>query len=100
MRKISPTQKFKKQWKKFSKSGDKLTSKAKKELENVLDHLKNELPLPEKYVDHPLKGYKKNENIRDCHVLNDLVLKYEIIDIDGTEHVFLLTIKNHSQSFG
>ncbi|HKK65922.1 MAG TPA: type II toxin-antitoxin system mRNA interferase toxin, RelE/StbE family, partial [Clostridia bacterium] len=72
--------------------------KAKIELGEAIRCMQAGHPLPDKFVDHPLKGYKGN--VRDCHILNDLVLIYEIVEKDGEEYIDLLTIKNHSQTFG
>ena len=38
--------------------------------------LQHDLPLPEKYKDHPLTGDWRG--YRDCHIKNDLVLIYKI----------------------
>ena len=42
----------------------------------VVELLQQEKPLPEIYADHPLKGNYKG--MRDCHILNDWVLIYQI----------------------
>ncbi len=45
----------------------------------VLDCLVANNPLPEKYLDHPLKGGAELKNCRDCHVKPDLVLIYRLL---------------------
>ncbi|ACA31192.1 type II toxin-antitoxin system YafQ family toxin [Histophilus somni] len=56
--------------------------------------LLNDLPIPEKYQDHPLKGDKSG--FRDCHVKPDLVLIYKIVD----DVVELHYLDSHSEIFG
>lgn len=45
-------------------------------LDNVITMLQNGETLDPKYKDHPLKGDKLG--FRDCHILNDWVLLYQI----------------------
>lgn len=52
-----------------------LVGEARTEVSNCV---LNDLPIPEKYKDHPLKGDKSG--FRDCHIKPDLVLIYKIVD--------------------
>jgi mRNA interferase YafQ len=45
-------------------------------LDNIIIDLINELPLDEKYKDHPLSGNFKN--YRECHIRPDWLLVYKI----------------------
>lgn len=45
------------------------------ELFVVVDLLRNGVPLPPKYKDHPLKG-KEFKGCRDCHIRGDWILVY------------------------
>lgn len=59
---------------------------------DVFHCLLNDIPLSEKYCDHPLKGNLKG--IRDCHIKPDLVLFYEKPD-DKT--LLLSRLGTHSE---
>lgn len=64
-------------------------------LENVVEKLKNRIPLEEKYQDHPLKG--KMSKYRECHIQPDWLLIYLI-----EEEILVLTLINtgtHSDLF-
>ena len=63
----------------------------------VLDCLVVNNPLPEKYLDHPLKGGAEFKNCRDCHVRPDLVLIYRFVGDDTLE---LHQLDSHSEIFG
>ena len=63
----------------------------------VLDCLVANRPLPEKYLDHPLKGGAEFKNCRDCHVKPDLVLIYRLV---GNDVVELHQLDSHSEIFG
>lgn len=60
---------------------------------DVLSQLLAGLPLPRKYLDHQLTG--NQQDFRDCHVKNDLVLIYET---DETR-VILHRLNTHSELF-
>jgi mRNA interferase YafQ len=47
-------------------------------LQTILNILKNEIPIPESYNDHPLKG--KWAGYRDLHLQPDWVLIYKVKD--------------------
>lgn len=64
---------------------------AKTYASEVIDCLMKDLPLPEKYCDHQLKGNLKD--YRDCHVENDLVLLYSKYD-DEVQHYLAKIIYN------
>jgi mRNA interferase YafQ len=53
--------------------------------------------LPEKYLDHPLKGGAEFKNCRDCHIKPDLVLIYRLMGDDVLE---LHQLDSHSEIFG
>lgn len=61
----------------------------------VLHCLVERKPLPAKYLDHQLQGNLKE--YRDCHVKNDLVLLYKIVDNDETVELHFLD--THSDIF-
>lgn len=60
----------------------------------VMDCLLNIKPIPAKYEDHPLHGYKNG--LRDCHIKPDLVLIYRIVG----NTVELHQLNTHSELFG
>ena len=47
-------------------------------LQQVIDTLCSEQPLPERYKDHPLSGEWKD--FRECHIENDWLLIYRIFE--------------------
>lgn len=57
----------------------------------VFYFLSTGVPLPAKYLDHELKG--KLKGTRDCHIKNDLVLLYELVD----DNILCLRLGTHSQ---
>ena len=59
----------------------------------VIDLLANEIPLPEQYRDHSLKGNYKN--FRECHIEPDWLLIYYIKD----NCLFLVYTGTHSDIF-
>ena len=58
----------------------------------ALELLAADLPLPPRYVDHPMKG--QYSDCRDCHLRPDLVLVYRKQDTDILE---LIRIGTHAQ---
>jgi mRNA interferase YafQ len=68
---ISRTNLFRKQYKLLQKRGYDMAL-----LDEVVYMLAKGETLPERYLDHPLKGNRKG--LRDCHILNDWVLLYKI----------------------
>ncbi len=65
------TNKFKRDYKQLKKRGYDMSL-----LDEVVTMLLDETPLPERYVDHPLKGDR--HGYRDCHIKDDWVLVYKI----------------------
>lgn len=65
-------------------------------LENVVEKLKNRMPLEEKYQDHSLKG--KMSKYRECHIQPDWLLVY-LIEKDVLV-LTLIDIGSHSDLFG
>ena len=61
-------------------------------LQEALELLASDVPLPSRYVDHPMKG--KFSDCRDCHLRSDLVLIYRKPDSDTLE---LVRIGSHAQ---
>ena len=58
----------------------------------ALELLVADVPLPSRYVDHPMKG--RYNDCRDCHLRPDLVLVYRKRDADVLE---LIRIGTHTQ---
>ncbi len=81
---------FKKDFKRIVKRGYKISL-----LEDVIEMLANERPLPSKYKDHQLSGDYSDH--RECHILPDWLLIYRITK---TELVLTLTrTGTHSDLF-
>lgn len=73
MLKIYQTNKFKKSLKRIRKRNENID-----ELKFVISELQNQRELDKKYLDHELNG--KYIGYRECHVKNDLLLVYRIIE--------------------
>ncbi len=73
MLKIEYRKQFKKDYKTAIKRGCNPS-----ELEEVLNLLVNEEPLPTKYKDHALTDSKKYKDMRECHIEPDWLLVYKI----------------------
>ena len=58
----------------------------------ALELLVADAPLPDRYVDHPMKG--RYADCRDCHLRPDLVLVYRKRESDALE---LVRIGSHAQ---
>lgn len=92
MRTIKRTRCFKRDYRR-ERSG--IHSKKLEELlQEALDLLKVDAPLPAHYVDHPLTGEWIDH--RDCHIRPDLVLIYRKPDDDSLE---LVRLGSHSELF-
>ena len=63
----------------------------------VMYLLQRDLTLPENYLDHPLKG--QMNGYRDCHILNDLVLIYQILEKENKKELRLIRIGTHAALF-
>ena len=81
---------FKKDYKRIVKRGYDISL-----LENVIEHLANQVPLPKKYRDHGLSG--NYAGFRECHITPDWLLIYQI---DDHELILYLTrTGSHSDLF-
>ena len=63
-------------------------------LEFIIDILADDIPLPQKYLDHPMKGNRKG--FRECHIEPDWLLMYRKIDDDVLE-LLLARVGSHSE---
>ena len=88
-RQLVPTPQFRRDFRKRIQS-----TRAESALRDVLDRLLKGMPFEPRYRDHPLKGTLAG--VRDCHVLPDLLLLYQI---DG-QQVILRRLGSHSDLFG
>ncbi|MEK7433246.1 MAG: type II toxin-antitoxin system YafQ family toxin [Cyanobacteriota bacterium] len=88
MLEVIETTKFKKGLKKIKHKVNEV-----KEFNFVLEKLKNNEKLDEKYKDHQLKGNLKD--FRDCHIQPDLLLLYKI----ENNALTLVAIGSHSELF-
>ena len=61
----------------------------------VVATIANDIPLPERYKDHPLHG--NFEGSRECHIRPDLLLVYTL---EGDELLRLERLGSHSEIFG
>ena len=61
-------------------------------LEETVDMLAKDMPLPRRFSDHPLSG--EWDDCRDCHLRGDLVLIYRKI---GDDTLQLVRIGSHSE---
>jgi mRNA interferase YafQ len=90
MRRIERTKTFKRDYQRA------IATPKHRDLENllpaVLALLATDTALPEKYVDHPLRGEWKD--FRDCHVKPDLVLIYRKT---GSEVLQLVRLGSHNE---
>ncbi len=71
-----------------------LSPKAESALTDVLDRLLTGTPLESRHHDHPLKG--AFSGVRDCHVMPDLLLLYQI----SGNQIILRRLGTHSDLFG
>lgn len=69
MKQIHFTRQFKKDYKKMARQGKHMGL-----FEKVVEFLLNDMPLPEGYRDHELKG--KLKGCRECHIQGDWLLIY------------------------
>ena len=65
------------------------------ELWRVVRTLADDMPLPPKYMDHPLRGDKAGS--RECHIRPDLLLVYRY---EGSYLMILDMLGSHSELFG
>ncbi len=90
MRTIKYAGRFKRDYKR-EKSGA-LGAKLDAMLRETLEFLLADMPLPARYVDHPLAGEWKD--YRDCHIRPDLILIYRK---HGDEVLELARLGSHSE---
>ena len=88
--KIERTSRFKKDYKIIKKRGYDVQL-----LQEVVSTLAKGEPLPENYLDHPLKGDCKG--CRECHVTPDWLLIYEVSE--NTLKLYLTRTGTHSDLF-
>lgn len=89
MKELRYTRQFKKDLKRFLNQPKKL-----EELKIVLDMLRNETPLPEKYQQHPLKG--EYSGCLECHIEGDfLLIWYD----EESDTLALFRLGSHSELF-
>lgn len=90
MKKLFPSTKYRKDLKRYANNPSKL-----KALAEILKKLKNEEPIPAKYMPHPLHGQYKG--CMECHVQGDFLL----IWLDPDSNVIeLVRLGTHSELFG
>ncbi|MCK6441272.1 type II toxin-antitoxin system YafQ family toxin [Elstera cyanobacteriorum] len=89
MRTIERSGRFKRDYKREAKGQYRLI--LDQELRIVLTALVQDLPLPDRYRDHPMVGAWKDH--RDCHLRPDLVLIYRKVDADILQ---LVRLGSHS----
>lgn len=94
MRKIEPTIKFKKDYKRLKKQPF-YNADFEKKFTEILRSLANDVPLEWKYRDHQLQGQKGN--VRECHIAPDWLLIYSK-DKEGLKLILLRT-GTHSDLF-
>jgi mRNA interferase YafQ len=90
MRSLKKTSKFKKDLKREFRSQNHRDLVMR--LDPIIDLLLSDIPLPERFFDHPLKGRRKGQ--RDCHIKPDLVLIYEKV---GDDLLVLHELGSHSE---
>lgn len=89
MKELRYTRQFKKDLKRFLNQPKKL-----EELKNVLDMLRNEITLPEKYRLHTLKG--EYSGCLECHIEGDfLLIWYD----EESDTLALFRLGSHSDLF-
>ena len=87
MKKLHPTSQFKKDFKRFRRYPEKVAA-----FERIANLLINDIPIPQEYKPHMLKGQYKG--CMECHIEGD----YLLIWVDG-DVIDLLRIGTHSELF-
>jgi mRNA interferase YafQ len=90
--KLAPSTKFKKDLKRVTKQG-----KNRALIDNVIEKLQHQEPLPQKNHDHALLGDYKG--YRECHITPDWLLIYRIIHNTSIELLELTRTGSHSELF-
>lgn len=90
MKKLKPSTKYKKDYKRFRNNPKKV-----QKLFKVLSMLQNEIPIPKEYNPHMLTGnYARH---MECHIDRDFLLIW--FDPD-TDEIDLVRLGSHSDLFG
>lgn len=89
MKELRFTGQFKKDLKRFLNQPKKLSA-----LQEVLDMLRNEVELPEKFRQHQLQGYYAG--CLECHIEGDFLL---IWFDENSDTIALLRLGSHSELF-
>ncbi len=90
MRTIRYTKRFKRDYRRELSGGH--GKKLEAMIEEIVTLLAKDLPLPYRYLDHPLSGVWGDH--RDCHVRPDLVLIYRKTDDNDLD---LVRLGSHSE---
>jgi mRNA interferase YafQ len=90
MKKLFPSTQYKKDYKKYKNS-----PKKKEALKEVLELLKEEIPIPAKFLPHMLHGDYKG--CMECHIQGDFLLIWYDEENDVIE---LVRLGSHSELFG
>lgn len=90
MRKIVLSSKFRRDLKKIQRAADKAILP---DLNEAIDLLANDSPLPQRLNDHRLRGNMKN--FRECHIRPDILLVY----LKPPEELYLSRLGNHAELF-
>lgn len=92
MLRIEQTSQFKKDYKLAVKRGCD-----PKRLQEVLNMLVNQQPLPEKYREHSLTNSRNYKDVRECHIQPDWLLVYKVKE--DTLILQLIRTGTHSDLF-
>lgn len=90
MKKLKPTTKYKKDYKRFRNNPRKL-----EKLFGILKKLEQEIPIPAEYSPHMLTGEYRGH--MECHIEGDFLLIW--FDPD-TDEIDLVRLGSHSDLFG
>ncbi len=90
MKKLKPSSRYKKDYKRIRNNPKKVT-----ELFKILHMLENEIPIPNEYDPHMLKGDFKG--YMECHIEDDFLL---IWFDPHTDQIDLVRLGSHSELFG
>lgn len=80
---------FRKDYKRVKKRGYDISL-----LQEVVSLLAREIPLPPRYQDHALTPSKHYKNMRECHILPDWLLIYQV----DKEHLTLILTRTGTHS--
>lgn len=89
MKKLKPSTKYKKDYKKFRNNPKKL-----EKLFEILKELENDIPIPAEYYPHMLSGKYKGH--LECHIEDDFLLIW--LDPNSDE-IILVRLGSHSDLF-